>query len=284
MKLSPAQIEQFRRRGYVVVPGFFNAQETAALQADIARLKRNGFLRNVATAGDGKTPTNEKVNLQLCPANFYSTLIRALPFAPKVIAAVTKLIGPEITLHLDQIFLKPGRTGMGTAWHQDNAYFKIPKPLRGTAMWIAIHDATVANGTLRVVPNAWETLLPHERDGNSDHHIRCQPDESKAETVELKAGGVIFFCYGTPHSTGDNQTDANARRPRLPFSVRGPDRRGVLFDRTHRQSAPAAHRPARDRWRRGIWRRHRRDVGSRSRPCRRSGEKLSAKTMGRAGL
>jgi phytanoyl-CoA hydroxylase len=208
MKLSSTQIEQFRRRGYVAVPGFFDARETAALQADIARLKRNGFLRNVATAGDGKTPSREKVNLQLCPANFYSTLIRALPFAPKVLDAVTGLLGPEITLHLDQIFLKPGRTGMGTAWHQDNAYFKIPQPLRGTAMWIAIHDATVANGTLRVVPDAWETPLPHARDGNSDHHIKCQPDESKAETVELKAGGVIFFCYGTPHATGDNQTDA----------------------------------------------------------------------------
>lgn len=209
MKLSPAQIEQFRRRGYVAVPGFFNAAETAALQADIARLKRNGFLRNVATDGDGKTTSGTKQNLQLCPANFYSTLIRAVPFAPKVIDAVTRLIGgPDITLHLDQIFLKPGRTGMGTAWHQDNAYFKIPKPLRGTAMWIAIHDATAANGTLRVVPNAWETLLPHERDGNSDHHIKCAPDEAKAETVELKAGGVIFFCYGTPHCTGDNTTDA----------------------------------------------------------------------------
>src|SRR6185312_12660762 len=83
MKLSPAQVEQFRRKGYVAVPGFFNAQETAALQADIARIKRNGFLRNVATAGDGKTQSNTKQNLQLCPANFYSTLIRALPFSSK---------------------------------------------------------------------------------------------------------------------------------------------------------------------------------------------------------
>ena len=208
MELTPAQVEQFRRRGYVAVPGFFNAPETAALQADITRLKRNGFLRNVARAGDGQTPTDTKVNLQLCPANFYSTLIRALPFAPKVVAAVTRLLGPEVALHLDQIFLKPGRTGMGTAWHQDNAYFKILQPLRGTAMWIAVHDATAANGTLRVIPDAWATALPHQRDGNSDHHIRCFPDESKAETVELKAGGVIFFCYGTPHATGDNQTDA----------------------------------------------------------------------------
>ena len=207
MKLTPAQIEQFRRRGYLAVPGFFNAEETAALQADIARLKHNGFLRNVATDGDGKTTSQTKQNLQLCPANFYSTLIRAVPFAPKVIDTVTRLLGPEVTLHLDQIFLKPGRTGMGTAWHQDNAYFKIPKPIRGTAMWIAIHDATVANGTMRIVPDAWETLLPHQRDGNSDHHIRCYPDESKVIDVELKAGSVLFFCYGTPHATGDNQTD-----------------------------------------------------------------------------
>jgi phytanoyl-CoA hydroxylase len=207
MKLTPDQIVTFRRQGYLAVPGFFNAEETAALQADISRLKRNNFLRNVATDGDGQTSSRTKQNLQLCPANFYSTLIRALPFAPKVIDAVTGLLGEEITLHLDQIFLKPGKTGMGTAWHQDNAYFKIPQPLRGTAMWIAIHDATVANGTMRVVPNAYHSLLPHERDGNSDHHIRCFPDESQAETVELKAGGVLFFCYGTPHCTGDNTTD-----------------------------------------------------------------------------
>lgn len=207
MNLTHEQISAFRSSGYLAVPGFFGPEETAALQADLARLQRNNFLRNVATDGDGKTTSGTKQNLQLCPANFYSTLIRALPFAPKVIDAVTSLIGPEITLHLDQIFLKPGRTGMGTAWHQDNAYFNIPQPLRGTAMWIAIHDATIENGTIRVVPNAWDTPLPHERDGNSDHHIRCFPDESKAETIELKAGGVLFFCYGTPHSTGDNTTE-----------------------------------------------------------------------------
>lgn len=239
MKLTPVQIESFRRRGYVAVPGFFNATETAALQADIARLKRNGFLRNVATAGDGKTPSTAKQNLQLCPANFYSTLIRAVPFAPKVIDAVTALLGPVVTLHLDQIFLKPGKTGMGTAWHQDNAYFKIPKPLRGTAMWIAIHDATIANGTMRVVPDAWETLLPHQRDGNSDHHIRCYPDEAKAETIELKAGSVLFFCYGTPHCTGDNTTDSE--RAGLAYHFLCDDQTDDSFYTTGRLGNPRPH-------------------------------------------
>jgi ectoine hydroxylase-related dioxygenase (phytanoyl-CoA dioxygenase family) len=50
----------------------------------------------------------------------------------------------------------------------------------------------------------------HSRDPYSDHHIRCYPDESQAVPVELPAGGVVFFAYGTPHCTRGNHTD-NAR-------------------------------------------------------------------------
>jgi len=124
-----------------------------------------------------------------------------------VLQAVTQLLGEPVLLHLDQVFLKPPRDGMGTNWHQDNAYFKISDPLKGTAMWIAIHDATVENGTLRVVPGCFREEFPHARDPYSDHHIRCYPPEERAEAVELEAGGVVFFCYGTPHSTGANGTD-----------------------------------------------------------------------------
>ena len=51
---------------------------------------------------------------------------------------------------LDHIFLKPAHTGIGTDWHQDNAYFKISDPTKGTAMWIALHDAHIENGTLHL--------------------------------------------------------------------------------------------------------------------------------------
>jgi phytanoyl-CoA hydroxylase len=88
-----------------------------------------------------------------------------------------------------------------------NAYFKIRDPLMGTAMWIAVHDATLANGTLQVIPDVFRETFEHSRDPYSDHHIRCYPPEEHAVHVELPAGGVVFFCYGTPHATGPNQTD-----------------------------------------------------------------------------
>jgi phytanoyl-CoA hydroxylase len=207
MRFTPEQIEQFRTEGYLAVPEFWTAEEISAMRRELDRLKEAGLLRNVATDGDGKTHSQTKANLQLCPMAPHSTFFRAMPFAPKVVEAVAQLIGDPVLLHLDQVFLKPGQHGAGTNWHQDNAYFKIGNPLKGTALWTAVHDATLANGTMRVIPRAFADDLPHDRDPDSDHHIRCWPDESKAVPVELPAGGVVFFCYGTPHATGANRTD-----------------------------------------------------------------------------
>lgn len=206
MSLSKRQIEQFRTEGFTSEPALFSAREVRAMQAEVERFKREGLLRNVATAGDGKTPAATVRNLQLCPMFNKSPLFRALPFKTEVIAAVTDLLGDEVLLHLDQIFLKPGGDGMGTNWHQDNAYFKIADPLKGTALWVAVHDATIANGTIRVIPRMFNQPLEHGRDPMSDHHIRCYPPEEQAVPIELPAGGAAFFCYGTPHCTKGNTT------------------------------------------------------------------------------
>lgn len=118
-----------------------------------------------------------------------------------------ELIGTPFVRQLDQIFLKPARTGAGTDWHTDNAYFKISDPTKATGMWIALHDATLANGTLRVVPGSYKQRFEHVRDPKSDHHIHTKVDDSQAVAVELPAGGAIFFNYGTAHGTRANNTD-----------------------------------------------------------------------------
>jgi len=217
MRLTAEQIEQFQTEGWLAVPDFWTEPEVTAMRVELERLQLNGKLRNVATDGDGKTHSQTKANLQLCPMWPHSALFQAMPFAPKVAEAVEQLIGGPVLLHLDQVFLKPGRHGAGTNWHQDNAYFKIADPLRGTALWTAVHRATLANGTLQIIPRMYRETLPHERDPESDHHIRCWPDESRAVPVELPAGGVVFFAYGTPHSTGPNRTDTERAGVALHF-------------------------------------------------------------------
>lgn len=205
--LTAAQVQQFRTQGYTTAETLFTSREVAAMQAELARLRADGVFRNVSTDGDGKTHSREKENLQICPLYRKSSFFRALPFQPKVIAAIEALLGSPILLHLDQVFLKPARHGSGTNWHQDNAYFGLEDPMKGTAMWIAVHEATIANGTIEVIPGVAYEKFEHKRDPMSDHHIRCYPDESKAVPCVLPAGGVAFFAYGTPHCTRANNTD-----------------------------------------------------------------------------
>ncbi len=207
MKFTAEQVQQFQSEGYLAVREFWTAREVQAMRAELDRLKTDGLLRNVATDGDGATESQTVANLQLCPMYPHSTFFRAMPFADKVGRAVSQLIGDPVLLHLDQVFLKPGKHGMGTNWHQDNAYFQIDDPLKGTAMWTAVHDANVANGTIHVIPGSYREVYEHSRDPYSDHHIRCYPPEDNVLPLELPAGGVAFFAYGVAHSTKANTTD-----------------------------------------------------------------------------
>ncbi len=209
MKLTKEQIAHHQREGYLIVHNFFDANEVAALQTDLRRLLDEGKLNNVATDGDGVTPSEMQINLQICPVGPHSELIRALPFSDKVRGAVQSLIPGDVVQQLDQIFFKPPHQGVGTGWHQDNAYFKAPDPSHGLGMWIALHDATVKNGTMHIVPQSHLERYDHDRDQGSNHHIHCRIDEETETIVPavMDAGGVLFFNFGIAHCTKRNNSD-----------------------------------------------------------------------------
>lgn len=117
MFLTTPQLEQFRSQGWLCVERFWSAAEVAAMRDELTRLEHRGKLRNVATAGDGKTPDSGVANLQLCPLAPHSELFTVMSHAPQAVEAVTQLIGAPNVLHLDQVFLKPARHGAGTNWH-----------------------------------------------------------------------------------------------------------------------------------------------------------------------
>ncbi len=248
--LSASCVEQFRDEGYTLIPSFFSVREIEAMRAELDRFCREDLIRNVATDDDGETHSKRMHNLQICPITPRSDFYRSLPYHPRVSAAVGQLIGDPFVFYLDQIFLKPARTGIGTDWHQDNAYFKVADPTKGTAMWVALHDANQGNGTLHVIPRSYLESYAHDRDPRSDHHIHCPVPEERAVSIELPAGGVAFFNYGTAHSTKANLSDLDraglalhflrtdfipdhvlqSDKPRRYAHVTGPDATGGLSE------------------------------------------------------
>ncbi len=209
--LTQLQIDQYHTDGFTIAPLFFDRDEVRLMQAEVQRLRDAGLLRNVVKTGVHGSHSEEKVNLQLRPISPHSRVFRSLPYAAKVREAVSLLIGDDFHLQLDQIFLKPGRHGTGTSWHQDNAYFGCPDAHQGVGMWIAVHDAHRDNGTLHLVPGSHTRAFEHLRDDKSDEHLACHVDELKETVVpvEISAGGVAFFNYGVAHCTTENRTDAS---------------------------------------------------------------------------
>jgi phytanoyl-CoA hydroxylase len=213
--LAADTVAHFQEHGFVKVDQFWDEEELQALRAGLTYLQSTGRLANVACEGDGVTHTEVPRNLQLCPLSPELPLFRSLPFHPKVQSAVTQLLtesaDESVYCYLSQTFWKPPKHGLGTGWHQDNAYFLIDDEHahKGCAMWTAIHDAKIENGTLRVAPGYQHQLLEHVRDGSSDHHITCDSSIKPSDelSLEVPAGGVVFFNFNTPHTTGENQTD-----------------------------------------------------------------------------
>eukprot|EP01047_Picozoa_sp_COSAG01_P074870 COSAG01_NODE_12649_length_1704_cov_1.520249_4_plen_172_part_00 len=151
-----------------------SGREVAALQAGVETFKREGrrYDQSIVAA---------KQNYQLHKISECSLLCRALPWKDEVKACLTTLLGGDedpLEIMGDQMFLKPARTGQGTCYHQDNAYFRRPEPerARGTGMWVAVHDCTEANGTMHVVPGSHRRMLAHTRDAVSNHFISCEDD------------------------------------------------------------------------------------------------------------
>merc|ERR1712096_206127 len=108
----------------------------------------------MGTEGDGVTHTDVPRNLQLCPLSPEAPLFRSLPFHPRVASTIQDLLcdndNQSVCAYLSQTFWKPAKHGLGTSWHQDNAYFDVEQGQHGTAMWTAVHDATIENGTIEV--------------------------------------------------------------------------------------------------------------------------------------
>ena len=134
---------------------------------------------------------------------------QVLPWEGRVVSAVSRLLGSAgqgIEVQYDQLFFQPSRVGEGTAFHTDNAYFKLKDPRAGVAMWIAADDSTVENGTLHVAP--WhpgkaEPTHGHDRKQHG-HELEISARGAaasllaEASACTLPAGGVAFFCYGVP--------------------------------------------------------------------------------------
>ena len=143
---------------------------------------------------------------------------RHLKTNPKIAGVLDALLGPGSILFQDMALSKPARIGTEKPWHQDLAYFTHAPLEEILGIWIALDDATIDNGCMRVIPSPVKQRVSYKH----THLLDCDINErdldlDRAEAVEIPAGGVMFFSGLLPHHTPPNQSDQSRRALQLHY-------------------------------------------------------------------
>ena len=217
-RLSDEQKAFYEQNGYVHVQGMITPEEAAAYRAELHALAaRQGSNDATWTSvkGTGTTITHSH------DVQFRSAAITRLLTDARLTGIAQDIIGPNVQLHHNKMFIKPPERGSPFPMHQDYPYFPHE---RDSMIAVIIHfdDAPVEKGCLRVVPGSHK-LGPLPAIGQ-DHHL--SEDEYPIEgslAVPAKAGDAIFMSYLLVHGSGVNVSDEP--RTTLLIQMRDPEDR-----------------------------------------------------------
>lgn len=204
--MTPEQRATFDRRGFLVLADLFAPSVVSALTAELDVLeakverflaKQDGSRMDIAEAG-AITFTVHAV--------LRSATARAFAKHPALLGLCRDLVGPDVNLYWDQAVYKKPEKPRRFPWHQDTGYTFV-EPQHYLTCWVALTDATIANGCPWVVPGGHlaGSLLHHWVDPIGWECLPVEP--AGAVVAEVPSGGAVVFSSLTPHLTGPNITD-----------------------------------------------------------------------------
>jgi 2-aminoethylphosphonate dioxygenase len=231
-----AHVDAFRRDGFVVVPGLFDAEEMRQISAWTdelqAMLEKPGhimmyFEPSLLRPGERVLQRIEN----FCP---FHPGFAALCDGDKLCGFASRLLGEPAVLFKDKINFKlPG--GDGFKPHQDQqAGWSTYADLFITAM-VSIDPTTEENGCLELCAGQHTRgLLGGEWKPLTDDDMR----RLGARPVPTRSGDAVFFDSYTPHASGPNLTDERRRVLYITYNRRSAGDHRVRYYADKRASFP----------------------------------------------
>lgn len=255
--LTPDQIAQFNRDGYLVLENVIDEATRQAVIAEYAT-RMDALYDGWYAQGMVPAPTPgmgfwDKLDVAYHKGfDWFQPLDITLPHHdirddtpmhigpavfdmathPRILDIVESLIGPELTSNpIQHVRIKPpqdevpkGETRahiVSTDWHQDRGVtLESADQTEMITVWLAITDATIENGCLQVKPGLRDEMIPHctrTQPGISDSYL---PQEAAIPTP-VNAGGAVIFHPLTPHASLANRSNGYRWSFDLRYNVTG---------------------------------------------------------------
>lgn len=209
-----AQSRQFADQGYAVFEGALAGEplELLRLCCDDFVAREDARMDAAGTDTLGITHRGKRYFANECQRE--EPRLRQILFSSTFADICRATLGDTAYFFFDQYVVKGPDGGMPFSWHQDSGYVVgnggPADHLPYLTCWCTLDDATIANGTVRVVPGSHRGgIRPHDRQ-KASNDLALAVDERDAVALEVPAGSIVAFSSQTLHATGSNETD----RPR----------------------------------------------------------------------
>ncbi|WP_028213204.1 phytanoyl-CoA dioxygenase family protein [Paraburkholderia mimosarum] len=206
----------FLEFGHVTVVGLFSKLTMDTAVADAMEWFEE---RELSLTSDEKLlmlePAGSHLPRKLENPFVWRPLFERLGTDAQLLNVVTGLIGRPTRVLFSQIFFKPPG-GSAKPLHQDGFYFRPRDPSRFVTAWIALEDATPANGCLLYAQRSHlGDILEHTAPRSQPHHLRVpRGATARYEVVPepVPAGGVSFHHGNMIHGSLPNRSRTRWRR------------------------------------------------------------------------
>ena len=221
MSLTASQIDEFKRNGFLIIENVLTPDELAAMRQRTDEIAR------------GELPSNSRITRQVEPAiqrgedaadSYEASLRKMVKLAveddvfqahalrPAVVEVMQSLMGPDLTLYQDQLFMKAPRVGSRQPYHQDQpAGFYIDPPELLITCWTALDESTEENGCLRYLTGSHD-LGALKREDRAAYEARAKEGPLPGEVpLILPPGGCGIHHGWLLHASDVNLSDKRRR-------------------------------------------------------------------------
>jgi phytanoyl-CoA hydroxylase len=211
---TAAEIESYRRDGFLILPEFLDRGELSRVSDQFARVFEHQWETGLQPDEVNYVPGVTAPNLtrQLCNVWKADRVLAGVTLSHQVgefSARVAEL--PGVRLAQDNAIWKPP-SGKALLCHQDAAYLDYLDPPNMTTCWMALDDMAADTGTIYYVRGSHR--WPHAPLGGTFHapedwlgHVRSSiPPGTELELVpiEVPAGGAAIHDGWTFHGSPPN--------------------------------------------------------------------------------